>query len=370
MRSSRLTYIDAWRAIAIALVLLCHIVGYSHPWYRETSAAIVWRVQGIGILGVQLFFCISGFVICRAMISEVEKTGSISLLAFYIRRAYRILPPFLAMILVTGILGWLDVIPATISQLTQATTFLCNIPEFGACGWHLIHTWSLAYEEQFYLIFPLIFIALALPHNRIKFLAAAMALIFGLLIFAAVPMPETAAYFSHFLCMITGCLFSLYWKQLEPIMEKLPFTIWIMSIGVILAFKGIGLPPVVANFVAPVVLPILIGITIFGTPLRFAKVSKAFNNSTLIYIGRISYGIYLWQQLATADYGFQSPLQSLPLVVGACVLAHFSFKYVEQNLMVKGRLASERAIARGTKLTGNQELNTKQKLSNLPERLQ
>lgn len=161
----RIHYIDAWRFIAIALVIASHIVEFSHPWYRANVPGLAWRFQGAGTFGVQIFFCISGFVICRGTLSELEKTGSVSVKGFYVRRFFRIVPPLLFYFLGVGVLAMAGIAEVSIGQFIQSGLFLCNISAFGDCSWWLGHTWSLAYEEQFYLLFPLLVVGTALGLN-------------------------------------------------------------------------------------------------------------------------------------------------------------------------------------------------------------
>jgi peptidoglycan/LPS O-acetylase OafA/YrhL len=90
--NDRIEHIDVWRFLAIALVIFSHIIKFSHPWYKETLPSLVWRAEPLRALGVKLFFCISGFVICRGMLKENIKNGTVNMRAFYVRRACRIFP--------------------------------------------------------------------------------------------------------------------------------------------------------------------------------------------------------------------------------------------------------------------------------------
>lgn len=159
VRNGRIQHIDVWRFIAIALVLVSHLVRFVDPLYQNAVPEIISAVRRSGLIGVQIFFCISGFVICRGMMREFQESGRVSMRGFYIRRAYRILPALTAYILSVAVLVSLGVFDLTVFQFMKAGAFLCNFPEFGpSCSWALGHTWSLAYEEQFYLVFPLLFV--------------------------------------------------------------------------------------------------------------------------------------------------------------------------------------------------------------------
>lgn len=148
----RLPALDGWRAVSIAMVLGAHTsVVTGVP--EAASKLLPWFFDGT--LGVRFFFVISGFLITWLMLSEQERTGRVNLRNFYIRRSLRILPvyyTFLAVLLVLqastvfrlGRLTW-------IGNLTFTSNFFWH-------DWTSGHLWSLAQEEQFYLLWPALFI--------------------------------------------------------------------------------------------------------------------------------------------------------------------------------------------------------------------
>ncbi|HST11143.1 MAG TPA: acyltransferase [Terriglobales bacterium] len=135
--------LDGLRAASLACVLLAHLSGTQH-FFR-------WEMFEIyGDFGVRVFFLISGHLITGLLLKEHEKTGSISLRDFYLRRAYRILPAaYVYMIVVIAshwhTLSWASMVAA----VTYTSNYLRDEP------WVLGHLWSLSVEEQFYLLWPL-----------------------------------------------------------------------------------------------------------------------------------------------------------------------------------------------------------------------
>lgn len=343
MNRSRVQHIDVWRCIAIGLVLTSHVLVFSHPWYKTVLGGIAWRLEILGLLGVKIFFCISGYVICRGMVKEASATGSVDMPAFYRRRAYRILPPLFAYIAVVGLLTAIGVLDISPAQFARAAAFLCNISAIGPCGWALGHTWSLAYEEQFYLLFPLLFSALAFAAHRRRILFVIGMLATGCVVTCVAGMVIVNAGLSYVRCMLSGCACALYWDKLQPMLNRLPVTIWCAAVFCIPCSAYFAPPAVVSQIVVPLLMPIAICVAVFGTPAHHPAIRKLFGRSDLAYIGRISYGIYLWQQLATANYGFTSPAPTLALLAAACVLAHYSYKYFELPLIKRGALPSARA---------------------------
>ena len=108
----------------------------------------------MGNLGVSVFFVISGFLITLLLLKEECQYGDISLKNFYVRRACRILPAYFAFLLAMLIVWRLHFVDLGWGQLVAAATFTWNYSPL-ASGWTLAHCWSLAVEEQFYLLWPL-----------------------------------------------------------------------------------------------------------------------------------------------------------------------------------------------------------------------
>src|SRR3569833_2940991 len=135
---------DGFRATSILLVIASHLT-LEHP------VPLLWREQN-GKLGVRVFFVISGFLITSLLLKERQKTGSISLSGCYLRRLFRIAPAyyvFLAAILLLIPTGW---VAAHYANVGFAAIYLNDYSyEGGTVG----HTWSLAVEELFYLLWPL-----------------------------------------------------------------------------------------------------------------------------------------------------------------------------------------------------------------------
>ena len=148
--------IDGLRAIAVSVVILFH-AGFN-------------IVSG-GYVGVDVFFVISGYLITSIILQDMEK-GKFSLVKFYERRARRILPALYFIMLVTAIFAWFWLIPrdfkAFAKSVAAVSVFLSNIQFARELGYFdtaselkpLLHTWSLAVEEQYYAIFPVLMLLL------------------------------------------------------------------------------------------------------------------------------------------------------------------------------------------------------------------
>jgi peptidoglycan/LPS O-acetylase OafA/YrhL len=155
--------LDGMRAVAVLLVLLFHL---RFPGFSS------------GFLGVDIFFVLSGFLITTLLLTELDRTGRISLPEFWARRARRLLPALVVLLLVVAAVTWLQ---GTFTERASVRGDLLATTGYVA-NWHFIntssyfadigvdspleHTWSLAIEEQFYLLWPLVVFGLALLWTR------------------------------------------------------------------------------------------------------------------------------------------------------------------------------------------------------------
>ena len=333
----RLAFLDGWRAIAVLVVILSHVSGFrAEPlWLKETA-----RWLPVGQIGVLIFFFISGYVISRSALAEIRLTGQFSIPAFYTRRFFRIIPPLTLYLLVCLALGAIGVVDFHIGNAIPAFLYVCNVETFNHCIWLGGHTWSLAYEEQFYLLFHTLLTLFLL--RRLPFLPH---LIFALA-FCALPLFWPLSYAGRWDFYIVyglfgaGFLAARYEAGLRAAIAPVAGLALLISAALVLA-APIFMPwPMIYNnypFVFMAAIPVMVfcsGSTRLGAFLR---------NRPLRYLGRISYGIYLWQELATSDLTRQQPLWVEVLAVaGIIVLSAILFEVMERPLIRKGKRLSER----------------------------
>lgn len=146
----KLASLDGLRGVAIALVLIGHL--HATPGFPELG--LEHLLGDYGLLGVRVFFVISGFLITTLLLRELALHGSISLRAFYARRALRILPASLAFLVAIGIAGWAGWVKVGLGEWLAAVTYTMNY--VAVPSWEIGHLWSLSVEEQFYLLWPLV----------------------------------------------------------------------------------------------------------------------------------------------------------------------------------------------------------------------
>ncbi|HEY8671525.1 MAG TPA: acyltransferase, partial [Terriglobales bacterium] len=171
MSAHRIPSLDGLRAISITLVILSHLVKWKH-----ISLA---PIGSYGDLGVHVFFVLSGYLITNLLLQEYQRTSTISLRNFYIRRAFRIFPAAFVFLAVVGAIYWRQM---HWYHVAAALLYVANMDI--TRPWIFGHLWSLSIEEQFYLLWPfaikkwhhhrttiLLFVFLATPIFRVALYA-------------------------------------------------------------------------------------------------------------------------------------------------------------------------------------------------------
>jgi peptidoglycan/LPS O-acetylase OafA/YrhL len=302
--------IDGLRAIAVIAVTLYHL-------------GISW-IPG-GFLGVDLFFVISGYVITRLLLDSIQERGGLDLRDFYLARIRRLLPPLVFMIVVTSIVVGIWAPDTTKKFLTDAPFSL-----FGGMNWWLVfnhqdyfessgrppllqHTWSLAVEAQFYLLWPLILL-LVLKYFGKKVIPAAaltIAAISGVALMlvsfqldAANSSKVSHVYFgtdTHSIGLFLGAALAVSWiPQNFNLQVTRRAQDFIDGIGVF-GFIGILATFALIDETKPTLYKLAFPLAgIFGTAILISIVHPAsrfaplLRNKVLLWIGERSYAIYLW----------------------------------------------------------------------------
>lgn len=291
--------LDALRGIAILLVLGRHFPSFG-AWYR------------IGWSGVDLFFVLSGFLISGLLFSEWKDRGAIDVKRFYIRRAFKIYPSFYVYLLVSAavmLLNHTGEFRMSWQSFGAETLFLQNylISDLQSGIWG--HTWSLAIEEHFYLVFPLVLWLMLLVRPRkldpfrwmpvLFVVIAALALWLRFRVGLHVSGPQYAVYYfpTHLRCdaLAFGVLLA-YLRQFRPRAFAAFSSRWLSALCIAIASAAL--------FVFPLESPAMhtIGFTVvylgFGCLLA-ATVDRSLSRfhriiQPLAKIGVYSYSIYLW----------------------------------------------------------------------------
>jgi len=311
----RIPSLDGLRAISITLVILAHLIKWKH-----ISLA---HVQTYAMVGVSIFFVLSGFLITSLLLREQERTATISLREFYLRRTFRIFPAAYVFFAVVVILYWHQM---RWYHIAAAFLYVANM-DFSR-PWVFGHLWSLGLEEQFYLLWP--FVLKKWHRHKVAILLCA---------FWATPVFRTALYafkvqngirgslpaFSSQLAI--GCLLAVLFPRLPKISG---------GVALLMALAVMGIPwfPAISRprtlFLLFVLRP-LFDVSIAGVILHVIQVPYRFLNwAPVMWLGRISYSLYLWQELFCGNASLHL---GYALVLPALACAALSYYLIEQPML-------------------------------------
>ena len=342
--------IDGLRAVAIVLVLLYHLgVGFTKGGY----------------IGVDVFFVISGFLI-GGIIAKEAGASHFSFAHFYERRIRRLFPALFCVFGASSVFGALFLYPSDLDEfgrsLAAATLFVANILFLQGAGYFaegfettpLLHTWSLAVEEQFYLVFPILFLPLLRLSRRTMLWA---------------------------LWLAAGLSFalSLMWMRTSPesAFYLLPARAWELLTGTLLAVRGVpdvpsrqarqalGLAGLAAILIAggafnknvafpgwSALLPCFGAAAIIHSGrARDTFVHHLLARRGVVFVGLISYSLYVWHMPMIVFYKFEfgrylSNGDRILLGVASVAVAVLSWRYVELPFRFGGVLARRRDLFR------------------------
>jgi peptidoglycan/LPS O-acetylase OafA/YrhL len=325
----RLPGLDGVRAFAVVWVMLLH-AGYS-----MVLPAWLGGFASRGAHGVTVFFVLSGFLITWLLLEEEQRRGTFSLRDFYVRRAFRILPPVL--LFLGGLMVLSPFMPIGVA-LWDGLGCLFFFRNLTGGSYYTGHFWSLAIEEQFYLLWPLLLFWV--PGK------ARLWVTLGLCAFAPVWRQANMTLFEAknlnwsradlmYDALLVGALLAL--AQREILFRRLlagpgwrGYAAFV--VGVLLVALALVLP--LPGFLLPARIPLeLLGIALVIKVLvegRALAILAVFQWAPVAWVGRISYSLYLWQQLFLPKvplYFWQKLPWNVPLAVA---LAAASFFLVEQ----------------------------------------
>lgn len=354
--------LDGWRAIAILVVMFSHASDSIERLSRSLEINDLVSLK-FGFFGVQIFFALSGFLITTHLVNSDRVDGSVNLRKFYLRRCFRILPPAVLYLLGVAALAYLSVIDLSPARWFAALLFFNNYST-AQDSWYVDHFWSLAVEEHFYFVWPFIFL-LARKNTTRLWIALSIAL--AIAIWRALSFKFFNGFATPHIWSRTdisadsimwGAVFALIqaehsWKRrFDVICEHRWFFKILSPIIVVLGFKFLAFPGWwVGELMIHSALVMLLPLAIFaGVTRSSGRFFKFMENPLVRWIGRISFSLYLYQQVfLVVDDSLApalSPLQNFPInFLMAFVLAIVSYEFVEKPFIVWGRMIERRLHA-------------------------
>jgi peptidoglycan/LPS O-acetylase OafA/YrhL len=351
--SRRIPSLDGLRAFSILLVIGSHLLGTRG--FPVTPRA-VGAVGDFGYLGVRVFFVISGFLITSLLLAEQAKTGSVSLKGFYARRAWRIFPAFYTFVAAMCLAWVIGSLALRSGDLLAALTYTMNYHY--ERSWELGHLWSLSIEEQFYLVWPALFL-LGGPRRVVPISLAmiTVAPILRAIAWFTVARPDDVtmeAYPCVMDSIAMGCLLAALRPRLDTNATYLRFLRSPL-------FFAVPLIVVLANLPTWWPLEYTTNITFMNLGVALCVdrcvrnpddiLGRLLNWAPLVWLGTLSYSLYLWQEPFLNQYA-KSQVNTFPLnLVLAFTCAVASFYLVEQPFLAwrdrRSRARKERAAATG-----------------------
>jgi len=336
--------LDLLRFMAFLFVFVSHAFSidpkyYTHLGFSEKAALWLSKSIGVGGLGVALFFVLSSYLITELLIREHNRTGRLDVKSFYVRRALRIWPLYFFFLLLVYV-----VIPQS-SPFALPTKLL--LPMFLLVGnWAIILNngmgasvagplWSISVEEQFYLAWPLVIAKVGVKNLK--------RVCFAVIVFAnltRIVMEKKGAGFVAFWCntiswldaIAAGALIALYLRGGVPRLSQRQ-RILLFAAGVVVwifpaRYSQFMIYPDVATYPIIVTGSVLMLLAILGSRLT---------NPILVYLGRISYGLYVWHVLALAIVSLvfrkYTPLYALAGFAATILLSAISYRWLEQPFL-------------------------------------
>ena len=359
--------VEGLRAVAVIVVVLFH--------------AKFAAFEG-GFVGVDVFFVLSGFLITRLLVKELASSGTISLRTFWARRARRLLPASALVVGATLLVGRIVLAPLEQRSLAldamAAGAFVANIrfavvlgDYFGAqlgelTPSPLLHFWSLAVEEQFYLVWPVLMLLVARrPRQYRRLLLVVLGVLGVLSLVASVWLTATRPTWAFYLLparmveLIVGAVLALAW----PTIRALPslgraVAGWVglalIAVSVLVYDESMAFPGVVA--MVPVLATAAV-IAAGGAGAPPWSPARALSPRPMQWVGRHSYAIYLWHWpalvLAEAELGPLSVVERFVVIAMSVALAYLSHRLVEDPVRHAPSLAGSpgRGLALGGALS-------------------
>jgi peptidoglycan/LPS O-acetylase OafA/YrhL len=342
--------LDGLRALSILLVLLGH-VGMG----RHSPLAWLPRAEDVG---VEMFFVISGFLITLLLERERRRTGTVSLRAFYVRRCLRIVPAYAFFLLSLYAAGRIFGTPPPPRDWVAVLSYTSNVAL--TTSWDLKHTWSLSVEEQFYLVWPMLFLLLGRRRAGLVCLAVVAA---G---------PGVRAALDHFWfagrgglgvklfalgradCLAAGCCLAIAATAPGPgrlLRRCVRRPVLLVLVAAALLALAKAVPSLGAGhrwafvydaYAAPSAHCVLMAALLWGcVHSTGSPLYRLLNSGPARFVGVLSYGLYLWQQPFTNPDATRWVCRFPLNVAAALLMACLSYTLIESPfLRLKRRFSS------------------------------
>jgi len=302
----------------------------------------------IGFIGVRVFFIISGLLITSLLAHEQSRTGEISLKDFYIRRALRIFPLAYVFIAVVALLWNAGLVSTSGRDLVFASLYtMCYRL---SPSWVLAHLWSLSVEEQFYLLWPLAVVTAGKRAPTVALLTVLSGPLLRTLWFVLLPSDRGLLHtaFPNVLDSIAlGCLAAFNLEGIAHLAKKIPAAIVIAlpfaAYAMMISPERIAASGLRRMWVplADSAINVLLLVFVAGAVYNAGKLSQFLNWKPMVFVGTISYSLYIWQQLFVeqANPTVLGTVVRIVVIFAVAIAAHYAIE--KPFLRLKDRFATK-----------------------------
>lgn len=346
--STRLLSLDLLRLLAIVLVLGRHMEAPPDDLPTYIKAGLdKWHLTGG--LGVDLFFVLSGFLVSGLLFAEYKKHGNLSVKQFYLRRGWKIYPAFYCLLAITYITHWF--VAGTKMRDRPFFTELFFIQNYQQAYWN--HTWTLAVEEHFYLLLPLLLLVLvrrnrgaADPFKAVPYIVAATCVVILAARILNFQVRAEYSFLTHvfpthlrmdalFFGVALGYLYHFHSDAFHRVLRPWRYPLLVTGALLLMASLFVGTP---SNYYIHTFgfTQHYLGAAAIVVGTLMCQIPRNFITATLATLGSYSYSIYLWhmaifywatQQMK--DAGFSWGLRQTIFFVGAFVIGIAMAKLIE-----------------------------------------
>jgi peptidoglycan/LPS O-acetylase OafA/YrhL len=343
--------INGLRALAVIPIL------FFHAGYNLFSG---------GYVGVDIFFVISGYLITAIIINDIKEPKKFSFSQFYIRRARRLIPALFFVVLVSLIFAWLWMLPNEIIEYSKSVIsvlfFVSNFFYWNDTGYFsinadfrpLLHTWSLAVEGQFYLIYPVILLTSIIFISRYT----AIVLIFlfmlslSLSIWASINKPTFAFFLlpTRLWEFLLGALTAIFIHKSNYLIFNINsrirdligiFGVSLISYSIFFFNKNDIYPGYLA------LIPTIGTVLVITFSTRGTLIGNVLSTKPFVLLGLISYSVYLWHQPLFAFVRLReldplTPLVSASLIMLSLLFGYFTWRFIEPIWRVRNEVKSKK----------------------------
>lgn len=333
--------VDGLRALAVLPVI------FFHAGFKGFSG---------GYLGVDIFFVISGYLITSIIDSDLAR-NRYSLLGFYERRARRILPALFLVAVASAVAAWQLMIPEQLEEFGQSLVslafFVSNYLFYSQTSYFgtatelkpLLHTWSLAVEEQFYVIYPLLLVLVLVRLRHGAAQVAMLALLVVLVVVAELATrhnPDLAFYSIHSrgFELLMGALAA---RSQSTLLKLTPSyqaaAAWAAAVVTVLCLAAFGRSSHHPGLATLVPVTAAAALLVYASPRNV--LGRAFALAPVVLVGKMSYSLYLWHQPVFAFYRLYEardlrPREFIAPIVACFIVAYVSWRFVEQPFRRRG----------------------------------